>query len=246
MRQQPAPKQTSAAEAVTPQPVVKGLADPTVLFLNGTYYLYGTREQDGFPVYTSTDLRKWTRGPVVFNKSRNIWGESRFWAPSVIAYNKRFYLFYSALGPLHDSGNRHSHRVCIAVSDRPEGPFENFVSPLPLNGKAAIDPEAFVDQDGKVYLYFVADCSENVISQIYAIRMNSDLTAAVGEPVLCTQPSQVWEGTLWNEAPAVFRTGDIYVLMYSAQWWHGADYSVGFATSRSPLGPWTCMDRRHG
>ena len=238
-RSPPIPRQISAAEAVTPEPVIKGLADPTVLFFNNTYYLYGTREQDGFPVYTSTDLKTWTRGPIVFNKRKNIWGESRFWAPSVVAYSKKFYLFYSALGPLHDSGNRHSHRVCIAVSDRPEGPFENFVSPLPLNGKAAIDPEAFVDQDGKCYLYFVADCSENVISQIYAIRMNGDLTGTIGEPVLCAQPSQVWEGTLWNEGPAVFRTGDIYVLMYSAQWWHGADYGVGFATSRSPLGPWT-------
>jgi GH43 family beta-xylosidase len=230
---------SAAGNPSVPEPIVKGLADPSVLKVKDTYYLYGTRDQGGFPVYRSTDLQHWTKGPVVFNKTRDMWGESRFWAPSVIAYKGKYFLFYSALGPLHDSGNRHSHRVCIARSNDPEGPFTDFFSPLPLNGKAAIDPEAFVDSDGKAYLYFVADCSENVISQIFAIRMNDDLTGTIGEPVLSVQPSQVWEGTMWNEAPSVFRTDGIYVLMYSAQWWHGPDYAVGFATSRSPLGPWT-------
>ncbi len=222
-----------------PTPTVKGLADPSLMFYDGTYYLYGTRDQSGYPVYTSKDLKQWTRWPVVFEKTRGMWGESRFWAPSALAYRGKFYLFYSALGGLRDSGFRHSHRVCIARSDSPLGPFTDFVAPLPLTGKAAIDPEAFVDTDGKVYLYFVSDCSENVTSQIFAVRMNDDLTGTIGEPVLCLQPSQVWESTMWNEGPTIFRTGDVYVLMYSANWWHSTDYGVGFATSRSPLGPWT-------
>jgi GH43 family beta-xylosidase len=226
-------------DQTVPSPTVKGLADPALMKFNGTYYLYGTRDQSGYPVYTSTDLLHWTRGPVVFEQSRGMWGESRFWAPSVIAYHNKFYLFYSALGALRDSGFRHSHRVCIARSDSPLGPFKDFVAPLPLTGKAAIDPEAFIDNDGKPFLYFVSDCSENVTSQIFAVRLNEDLTGTVGEPVLCLQPSQVWEGTMWNEGPSVFRAGDIYVLLYSANWWHSADYGVGFATSRSPLGPWT-------
>ncbi len=132
------------------------------------------------------------------------------------------------------------------------GPFVDTVAPLPLNGKAAIDPAVFVDTDGRAYLYFVADCSENVVSQIYAIQLNDDLTGTVGEPVLCLQPTQVWEGTIWNEGPNVFKTGNIYVMMYSADWWHSPNYGVGFATSRSPLGPWTknpgnpILQRYHG
>ena len=250
----PAPRSPAppASEAVTPLPVVKGLADPEVRLFDGVYYLYGTRDQSGYPVYTSTDLVHWKHGPTVFERTRMNWGESRFWAPSVIQYRGKFFLFYSALGPLHNDGDRHSLRVCVARSDSPLGPFVDTVAPLPLNGKAAIDPAVFVDTDGKAYLYFVADCSENVISQVYAVQLNDDLTGTVGEPVLCIQPTQVWEGTVWNEGPNVFKTGGIYVLMYSADWWHSPNYGVGFATSRSPLGPWTknptnpVLQRYHG
>jgi GH43 family beta-xylosidase len=244
----PAPVLPSAGEhgtGPTPASVVHGLADPDVLVDQGTYYLYGTRDQLGFPVYTSTDLLHWTQGPDVFHRRRGMWAVNRYWAPAVIHYRGRYYLFYSALGHLPESGDRLSHRVCVAVSDDPQGPFEPHVAPLPLIGKAVIDPAAFVDPtDGHVYLYFVADMSENEVSQIFVARLNDDLTGVVGEPVLCIQPSQAWEGKFWNEGPHVFRASGaggeaIYVMTYSAQFWHSPEYGVGFATSRTPTGPWT-------
>lgn len=223
-----------------PASIVHGLADPDVMLDHGIYYLYGTRDQAGFPVYSSTDLLHWKRGPEVFRCRRGMWGESRYWAPSVIAWHGRYYLFYSCLGPLSRSGGRMSHRVCIAVSDRPTGPFRPYIAPLPLIGKAVIDPDVFVDPaTGHAYLYFVADMSENEISQIFVARLNDTLTATIGEPVLCIQPSQIWEGRFWNEGPDVFERNGIYVMTYSAQFWHSPDYGVGFATSRTPTGPWT-------
>ena len=245
-----APRPTTArADGVGPPlvSVVHGLADPDVLLDHGTYYLYGTRDQLGFPVYTSTDLQHWDRGPDVYHRSPGMWSQSRFWAPAVIAYRGRFYLFYSSLGAVADAGGRWSHRACVAVSDSPEGPFVPHTAPLPLTGKAVIDPAPFVDRDGRAYLYFVNDMSENEISQVFVARLNDDLTGIVGEPVLCAQPSQAWEGKLWNEGPNVIRVpaertagaGDVYVMTYSAEFWHSPEYGVGFATSRSPLGPWT-------
>ena len=40
------------------------LADPTIFYENGTYYLYGTggNSSQGFQVYTSKDLKMW-EGP---------------------------------------------------------------------------------------------------------------------------------------------------------------------------------------
>ena len=243
----PAPSRSVVAAGVgaPPASVVHGLADPEVLFDQGTYYLYGTRDQVGFPVYTSADLLHWERGPDVFRRQPGMWGVNRYWAPSPIKYRGKYYLFYSALGHLADSGQRMSHRVCVAVADNPIGPFEPHVAPLPLIGKAVIDPSAFVDVDGHVYLYFVADMSENEVSQIFVARLNDGLTGVVGEPVLCIQPSQTWEGKFWNEGPHVFqasgggRRGDVYVMTYSAQFWHSPEYGVGFATSPTPTGPWT-------
>ncbi len=240
-RPAPAPPRPAAAGGgPPPASVVHGLADPEALFDGGTYYLYGTRDQVGFPVYTSTDLLHWDRGPDVFRRRPGLWGVGRYWAPSPAKYRGRYYLFYSALGHLPDSGDRLSHRICVAVADDPSGPFEPLVAPLPLIGKAVIDPSAFVDADGHAYLYFVADMSENEVSQIFCARLSDDLTAVVGEPVLCLQPSQVWEGKFWNEGPHVFRAANgTYVMTYSGQFWHAPDYGVGFATSRTPTGPWT-------
>src|SRR5687768_5229389 len=39
------------------------LADPTIFYEKGLYYLYGTGGNNGFQVYTSTDMHHW-RGPV--------------------------------------------------------------------------------------------------------------------------------------------------------------------------------------
>ena len=236
----PPPASPAHGTGPAPDSVVHGLADPDVLLDAGTYYLYGTRDQVGFPVYTSTDLLHWARGPDVFRRRPGLWGVGRYWAPSVIKYHDRYYLFYSALGHLPASGQRLSHRICVAVADDPRGPFQPLVAPLPLIGKAVIDPAAFVDPaSGHAYLYFVADMSENEVSQVFVAQLNDDLTGTVGEPVLCIQPSQAWEGKLWNEGPHVFQWQGVYVMTYSAQFWHGPDYGVGFATSRSPTGPWT-------
>ena len=233
------PPNASHGNGPPPLSIIHGLADPEVLLDDGTYYLYGTRDQVGFPVYTSTDLLHWDRGPDVLHRRRGMWGVNRYWAPSPIKYKGRYYLFYSAIGHLPASGDRWSHRVNVAVADSPEGPFEPHAGPLALIGKAVIDPSAFVDTDGHAYLYFVADMSENEISQVFVAPLNDDLTGVAAEPTLCVQPSQVWEGKFWNEGPNVFKTNGVYVMTYSAQFWHSPDYGVGFATSRTPTGPWT-------
>ena len=236
----PAPVETSHGNgSPPPASVIHGLADPDVLLDGGVYYCYGTRDQVGFPVYTSTDLLHWDRGPDVLRRRPGMWAVNRYWAPSPIKYRGKYYLFYGALGHIAASGGRWSHRINVGVSDSPLGPFEPHAGPLPLIGKAVIDPAAFVDTDGKVYLYFVADMSENEVSQIFVAQLNDELTGIVGEPVLCLQPSQVWEGKLWNEGPSVFKRDGVYVMTYSADFWHSPAYGVGFATSRTPTGPWT-------
>ena len=233
------PRSSHGGDAPRPESVIDGLADPEVLLDGGIYYCYGTRDQVGFPVYTSTDLLHWERGPEALQRHRGQWAVNRYWAPSPVKYRGRYYLFYSALGHVAAAGERWSHRVNVGVAGNPEGPFEPHAGPLPLIGKAVIDPSVCLAADGHVYLYFVADMSENEISQVFAARMNDDLTGIVGEPTLCIQPSQVWEGKFWNEGPHVFHTHGVYVMTYSAQFWHSPEYGVGFATSRSPTGPWT-------
>src|SRR5207248_9605566 len=69
-----------------------------------------------------------------------------------------------------------------------------------------------------------------------------DLTSLAGDAGLCIKHDQSWEGDetgdRWNEGPFVMKYQDTYVMMYSAQVFSSPDYSLGFATAKSALGPW--------
>jgi len=127
------------------------LADPTIFYSRGTYYLYGTgggQLNNGFAVYTSSNLKTWT-GPAGVQegyalKKGDAYGDSKFWAPQVFQHGNKYYMAYAA--------NEH---IAIAVSDSPLGPFKQD-SPRPLSEEVKqIDAFVFADDDGKKYLYYV-------------------------------------------------------------------------------------------
>ena len=41
----------------------------------------------------------------------------------------------------------------------------------------------------------------------------------------------------WTEGSVAFKKGDTYYMMYSANYFGGRNYAVGYATAKSPLGP---------
>jgi GH43 family beta-xylosidase len=230
-------------------PIGIDIADPCVIRASdGIYYLYGTSARDGFRVWSSPDLVHWTAHErKAFQRTDTSWGREFFWAPDVHEVKSEFYLYYSCLGPVagHDS-----HRICVAKSKSPLGPFVDIKAPLLEVDYATIDADAFIDPDtGKGYLYFAKDHSENVLpnghheSHLYVVPLGEDLVSAVGQPKPCIKPDQPWEGDVdedrWNEGPLVMKFHDKYVMMYSAHVFSSPNYSVGFATAKDPLGPWT-------
>gem|GEM_PF-180279 len=214
-----------------------GSADPHVLKASdGRYYMYNTF---GFAVYSSENLVDWRyEGSVMPVGS---WGVRDFWAPEVVEFDGRFYLFYSAERP--EGGKR----IGVAVGEGPTGPFHDLGRPLFDPGFPVIDAHVFMDDDGRAYLYFAQDQvpqgAGRFESRLYGVELAPDLLSVVGEPVELTRPEQPWElrsgGRAWNEAPFVIKRHGVYYLMYSANCFCGADYSVGYATSDHPLGPYT-------
>ncbi len=95
------------------------------------------------------------------------------------------------------------------------------------------------------------DCIEE--SWIYGVELKPDFSGIIGEPVLLLAPpttladSQAeWESRSatsgeanrrWTEGSYIFRHGDRYYMMYSANFFGGGHYAVGYATSEEPLGP---------
>lgn len=92
-------------------------------------------------------------------------------------------------------------------------------------------------------------------SWIYGVEISPDFKSVIGEPVLLLRPpvemnseQTEWESRSvtsgevnrrWTEGSYIFKHGDTYYMMYSANFFGGGNYAVGYATSKSPLGPFT-------
>lgn len=231
------------------------LADPTIFYHDGTYYLYGTGGHDsnkGFMVYTSTDLKQW-EGPKGVNdgyalSKEDVYGDKGFWAPQVFRHDGKFYMAYTA--------NEH---IAIATSDSPLGPFVQHEKKSITAGVKNIDPYVFFDEDGKIYLYHVRLQEGN---RIFVAEMTDDLSDikpnTLKECISAVNSPQAWEDTqhaAWTvtEGPTVLkhpaastvdtvrRAGEpqgLYYLFYSANDFRNPDYAVGYATADNPMGPW--------
>jgi GH43 family beta-xylosidase/uncharacterized protein YjdB len=218
--------------------VMPGIADPYVLYHEGTYYLYGTHTadwpmmQNGIKVYTSTDLVNWKEHDEWALHRDNSWGENRFWAPEVIEKDGKFYMYYAV-----------EERLAVATSDSPLGPFvQEKMEPIHPN-TPEIDAHIFTDEDGKQYMYFVRFEGGNVI---YVAELNDDMKSIKEDTVtFVMRASQDWEKSTKqpsypvNEGAFVIKHKDTYYLTYSANHFESPDYGVGYATAPTPMGPWT-------
>lgn len=238
-----------ASEAIPPwiynNPTgITNIGDPFVLKASdGKYYCYATSWSIGYKAWVSQDLVGWKEiGPVY--TAVDTWGNKDFWAPEVIEHKGKYYMYYTARW-----SKNNSLRIGVAVSESPRGPFKDVYNhPMFDFGYAAIDANVLIDDDGGKYLYFSRDCSENIVegrheSHIYGVKLNDDMVSVSSEPVLLTKPDQYWEKASgsewrWNEGPFVFKKNGLYYLMYSANFYADRTYSIGYATSSNPLGPY--------
>lgn len=220
---------------------ITGIGDPFILKKDNTYYAYATSAPDGFRYFTSEDLENWREGGYCYKNSP--WGENCFWAPEVYERNGKYYLLYTARWK-----KNHSLRIGLAVAHSPSGPFRDIKEgPLFDPGYACIDATLFTDDDGRNYIYYARDCSENIIngvhtSELYCAELSADLLGFVTEPVRVTTPDDLWEVSLnpewhWNEGPALLKHNGRYYLNYSVNCFDSPDYSVGCAMADEPFGP---------
>ncbi len=223
---------------------ITGIGDPYVICYDGKYYCTATGSGNSYDLYQSENLQTWEKiGPIFYSDSREGWVRNSLWQPQLVPGNDgNFYLYYCGQ---NDQG---SLRIGVAVCDALDGFYEDALDrPLMDFGYAQIDPNLFVDDDGRMYLYYSRDCSENVVnkyntSQIYVIEM-ADYTHVMegAEPALCVTPDQRWElrngGYRWNEGPDMLKHDGTYYLFYSGGFYGDSSYSLGYATASSPLGP---------
>ena len=253
-----------AASAHAANPVVPGwYADPEIRIFNGRYWIYPTYSDDHgtpdrskaftpaqqrmraqseliwepflkstfFNAFSSPDLVHWTKHPHVLDVEHVSWAAYALWAPSAIEHKGKYYLFFGA-NDIKSDAQRGG--IGVAVSDRPEGPFKDALG-RPLigqihNGAQPIDQMVFKDDDGQFYMYYGGWKHSNVV------KLAPDLLGVVPFPDGATY-KEITPDPEYVEGSFMVKRKGVYYFMWSEGEWTGPGYSVAYAMSPSPLGP---------
>jgi beta-xylosidase len=201
-------------------------ADPNITAFNKKFYIYPTTDgtvgwmSTYFTCWSSDNLVDWKNEGVILDLPKDLtWAKERAWAPAIAKKNNKYYFYYSA-----------DVNIGVAVSDKPTGPFKDPIGkPLIKRGSLRgqmIDPMVLVDDDGSAYMYWGQ-------GQCHAVKLNNDMVSCDTSKIINFKP----EG--YNEGPFVIKRKGIYYLMWSEYDTRDPRYSIAYATSTSPLGPFT-------
>jgi hypothetical protein len=149
--------------------------------------------QTSLDAFSSPDLVHWTKHPQVLSVKDVAWAAYAVWAPSAIYRDGKYYLFFAANDI--QKTDTFPGGIGVAVSNKPGGPFKDALG-KPLigafqNGAQPIDPMAFQDDDGSVYLYYGGQGHCNVA------KLSSDLTHVI--------PHVRWHALQRDHAHALYR-----------------------------------------
>ncbi|MFI2742795.1 glycoside hydrolase family 43 protein [Zhouia sp. PK063] len=216
-------------------PIVTGwYADPEAIVYGNEYWIYPTSStanyaQKGFDAFSSKDLVHWKKHPFILKLEDVSWAKKALWAPSVIHENGKYYFFFSA----NDVHPGEIGGIGVAVADKPEGPYKDLLG-KPLineikNGAQPIDQFIFKDTDGSFYLYYGGWGHCNVV------KLSKDFKKLIpfedGKIYKEVTPKDYVEGAY------MMKHNGKYYFMWSEGGWTGPDYSVAYAISNSPFGP---------
>ena len=210
------------------------LADPFILFHEGTYYAYGTCADNGIAVMSSPDLKVWTpnvgrsKEQLALHKDDS-YGEKWFWAPEVYRVHGKFLMYYSA-----------DEHACVAVADHPLGPFAQTVKKPFFEREKTIDNTLFIDDDGRPYMFFDRFSNTDGLN-VWSVELENDCLHVKPETHrFCIRAYQPWErksGQV-NEGSFVIKFKGRYYMTYSGNGYTSKDYGIGCAVAENIGGLW--------
>ncbi len=154
------------------------------------------------------------------------WTKNSLFAPDVVEKDGKYYLYAYIVGA----------KGCVAVSDKPEGPFQlvsTYEYKIPADQDegfcefgAFVDPGVLVDDDGRVYIY--CGYLSSYMAEINAENMYEIIDGSYQKDIIPVEaPFEFFE------ACSPRKVGDTYYLIYSPK----CGSQLVYATSKSPTGP---------
>ncbi|MDD6010042.1 MAG: glycoside hydrolase family 43 protein [Lachnospiraceae bacterium] len=244
-------------------------ADPSAHVFNGKIYIYPSHDiphngedNDNGDEYQMRDYHvlsmdsldsECVDNGLALSEKDVPWVSEQMWAPDAAYKNGKYYLYF----PARDKeGN---FRLGVAESDSPVGPFTPDEKYIP--GSYSIDPAVLVEDD-EAYIYFgglwggqlekwqtgefvpdaVGPCGDEPALGPMVAVLSDDMKSFKTEPQMLRildengEPIKAGdEERRYFEAPWMHKYNGKYYLSYST----GTTHYLAYATSDSPLGPFT-------
>lgn len=204
--------------------------DPFVFEDGGKFYMYVTATE-GVEAYSADEpFGLWHYEGIVTDMPE---GKS-FWAPSVIRYEGRYYMYVSC----ESFGNYQNMHVLS--SDSPLGPYR---SPKRLYSEFSIDSHAVETESGLFLLLAMNKrCGKRHGTRVFVDRLLDPYTPE-GKPKEIIPPTldeeqftpQCTEDYKWHtvEGPFWFYEGGYHYVMYSGGCYQDDTYHVGVAVAKT-------------
>ncbi|MFT3680130.1 MAG: family 43 glycosylhydrolase [Ferruginibacter sp.] len=198
-------------------------ADPAVINFKNDYFLFASKS-GGY--WHSADMVQWD-----FITSADLPLED--YAPAAVVIGDTVYFMAS-------SGKNGS--PIYKTADPLSGKWQLANDKFPI---AMADPDLFLDDDGRLYLYY--GCSN--VNPVYAVELNKTTLMPVGEPVHCFNSNREkygWERSgnyndkpdaPWIEGSWMTKHNGKYYLQYAAPGTEFKSYADGMYVADKPLGP---------
>lgn len=231
--------------------------DPCIIKHRDDFYVFSTTsrpDEAGFVACRrSHDLIDWKHLGFAFDKlpewvKENVPRARGIWAPDISFFNGRYHLYYS----VSSFGSNHS-AIGLATNETLDPSAPNFAwedRGLVLQSRSqdpynAIDPNLFIDNEGRHWLAFgsfwsgikIARIDPSTGKQLHGEARIQSLASRAGA---AGEPNAI-------EAPCIASRGDFHYLFVSFD--HccrgiKSDYFVACGRARSALGPYTDADGR--
>ncbi len=233
--------------------------DPSMMWdeKSGFYYSYSTDAaitspyRQGIPIRKSRDLINFTYVGHALSDAAVAQGRnngsypptSGFWAPFAERCGEEYRLYYSATKAFGSSESR----IWLAVSESPEGPFENrgVVADTwntPDTEPNAIDPHVAEDGQGRKYLIYGSFFGGIYIKELdprTGLALDPD-TKFQGKCIARRPDHSYIDGP---EGPAVIYVPETgYYYLFLSYGWLGDDYDIRVGRSRNIEGPYLDPD----
>lgn len=215
-----------------------GAHDPTLLIQADRWFVFTTGK--GLQRLESSDQGKtWRRLAPVFTQAPAWWLDAvpeqkplDIWAPKVFQHAGRTWVLYSI-----STFGKNRSAIGLASSDKPDGSEWRdeglVVQSVATDNFNAIDPDLFVDRDGKLWMSY---------GSFWGGLRLTELDAKTLKPV---GPTRFVARSPAIEAPTIVRRGDwVYLFASYDLCCRGADstYNVRVGRARSVTGPYLDRD----